>query len=82
MDVFQTRNTQLQRRVDEVVDAGSTWTGATLELTEESIQGYAALRTLAEIDAGAVFEQLGAAQSYRRILVTSEVRRQRLELAI
>jgi len=61
VDVFQTRNTQLQKRVDEVVDAGSTWTGATLALTEESIQGYAALRTLAEIDAGAVFEQLGAA---------------------
>jgi hypothetical protein len=60
-DAFQDRNTQLQQRVDAVVDARQDWTGSTNELTEESIQGYSALKNLAEIDAGAAFEQLGAA---------------------
>jgi hypothetical protein len=60
-NAFQDRNTQLQQRVDAVVDAGPDWSGSTNELTEESIQGYSALKNLAEIDAGAAFEQLGIA---------------------
>jgi uncharacterized phage infection (PIP) family protein YhgE len=60
-NAFQDRNTQLQQRVDAVVDAGRDWSGSTNELTEESIQGYAALKNLAELDAGAAFEQLGVA---------------------
>lgn len=65
-NAFQDRNTQLQQRVDAVVDASKNWSGLTNELAEESIQGYTSLKNLAEIDAGAAFEQLG--ETHRKLV--------------
>lgn len=60
-ETFTDLNTYQRDLVVEVSTASANWSGTTELLASDAIQGQAALKTLAEIDAGSMFKQLGAA---------------------
>jgi hypothetical protein len=60
-DAFHKLNFYQQALVKQVGMTNGNWTGGTELLASEAIQGEAALKKLAELDAGSTFKQLGAA---------------------
>lgn len=60
-ETFTDLNTYQRDLVVEVSAASPNWSGTTELLASEAIQGQAALKNLAEVDAGSMFKQLGAA---------------------
>lgn len=60
-EAFTDLNTYQRDLAVEVSVANTNWSGTTELLASESIQGQAALKKLAEIDAGSTFRQLGDA---------------------
>jgi hypothetical protein len=58
---FRDLNLYQQTLVGQVDLTKADWSGSTELLASEAIQGQAALKKLAEVDAGSTFQQLGAA---------------------
>jgi hypothetical protein len=58
---FYDRSVQLGDKIGSIAKAGSSWNGDTIELVEDTIQGYGSLKALADNDVGAPFIALSIA---------------------